>query len=46
VWNLAGQADDGPLKGEQLRPVPSRTTFWFAIVAAEPEITLYQDADS
>ena len=45
VWNLAGQAIGGPLEGEQLRPVPSRTTFWFAIVAAEPEITLYQDAD-
>ena len=42
VWNLAGQAIRGPLSGEQLEGVPSRTTYWFAIVAAEPGITLYQ----
>jgi hypothetical protein len=42
VWNLAGQAIRGPLNGAQLLAIPSRTTFWFAIVAAEPEITLYQ----
>ncbi len=41
VWNIAGQAIEGELSGARLSPVPSRTSFWFAIVAAEPEITLY-----
>ena len=40
IWNLAGQAIDGPLKGAQLPPVPTKTTFWFSIVAAEPGITV------
>lgn len=44
VWNLAGQAVKGPLRGQRLTPIPSRTTFWFAIIAAEQEITPYQAA--
>jgi hypothetical protein len=43
VWNLAGEAVSGQLSGAQLPAVPSRTTFWFAIVAAEPEITLFRE---
>ena len=42
IWNLAGQAIDGPMKGTHLPPVPTRTTFWFSIVAAEPGITVYR----
>ena len=42
IWDLAGRAIDGPLHGTQLPPLPSKTTFWFAIVAAEPDITVYQ----
>ncbi len=42
LWDLAGRAVSGPLQGAQLPAVPSRTSFWFAIVAAEPEITVYQ----
>lgn len=42
TWNLAGQAVRGPLQGAQLSPIPSRTSFWFAIVAAEPEIIVFQ----
>lgn len=42
IWDLAGRAVSGPLQGVQLPAVPSRTSFWFAIIAAEPEITVYQ----
>ncbi|MEE9215828.1 MAG: DUF3179 domain-containing protein [Anaerolineales bacterium] len=38
LWDLAGRAIDGPLIGEQLKPLPTKTSFWFAIVAAEPDI--------
>lgn len=41
TWDLAGRAVAGPLQGEQLPPVPTRTSFWFAIVAAEPGITVF-----
>lgn len=40
-WDLAGRAVAGPLQGEQLPPVPTKTSFWFAIVAAEPGITVF-----
>jgi hypothetical protein len=43
TWDLAGRASSGPLAGTQLLAVPSKTTFWFAIIAAEPEITVYQE---
>lgn len=42
TWDLAGRAIAGPLQGEQLPPVPARTSYWFAIIAAEPDITVYQ----
>jgi hypothetical protein len=42
TWDLAGRAVSGPLQGAQLPAVPSKTSFWFAIIAAEPEITVYQ----
>lgn len=38
LWDLSGRAIDGPLSGEQLRALPTKTSFWFAIVAAEPGI--------
>ena len=41
VWDFAGRAVSGPLQGQQLNSVPSLTSFWFAIVAAEPDITVY-----
>ena len=43
TWDLAGRAVSGPLQGAQLLAVPSRTSFWFAIIAAEPDITVYQE---
>jgi hypothetical protein len=41
IWNLAGQAIDGELAGVQLRPLPSRSTLWFSLVANFPEIEVY-----
>lgn len=35
-WDVTGLATAGPLAGTRLEPVPSRTTFWFAYVAAFP----------
>ncbi len=40
LWDLSGRAIDGPLSGEQLQPLPTKTSFWFAIVAAEPDIVI------
>ena len=41
IWNLAGQAVAGPLAGARLTPLPARSTFWFAWVAAFPDSSLY-----
>ena len=41
LWDLSGRAIEGPLAGTQLEPIPSRVSFWFAIVAAEPGIELH-----
>lgn len=40
-WNLAGAAIGGPLADTQLSPVPSKTTFWFALITAEPDVSLW-----
>ena len=40
-WSLAGEAVAGELAGAQLEPLPLRTTFWFAYIAALPEATVY-----
>lgn len=37
TWDLDGRALDGPLTGTRLDPVPSRSAFWFAFVAAFPD---------
>ena len=42
VWTTGGMAVSGTQEGSVLVPVPSRTTFWFAFVAAFPEVELYQ----
>ena len=39
-WNLAGQAISGKLKGQILTPLPTRTSYWFSIIAAEPTLVL------
>ena len=40
-WSLTGEAVSGPLAGQRLEPLPVRTTFWFAYVAAFPEADIY-----
>ena len=40
-WDLSGRAISGPLSGKQLTHVPSRTSFWFSLVASLPDVELY-----
>lgn len=42
VWNLLGQAVDGPLAGTRLRLAHHRNEFWFAWAAFFPDGTVYQ----
>ena len=39
-WDFAGRAVSGELTGTQLEALPSKTTFWFAAVASEPQIVV------
>ncbi len=41
VWTPAGVAISGPHAGKALRPIPSRTTFWFAFVGAFPDVQIH-----
>lgn len=41
TWDLAGRAVSGPLAGGRLTPLPARTTYWYAMVAAEPDLQLF-----
>jgi hypothetical protein len=41
TWNMAGQAIAGELAGSELEPVASRSTFWFSLIAAFPDLELY-----
>ncbi len=40
TWSITGLAVDGPLAGQQLRPVNHLDTFWFAWAAGEPSTTI------
>lgn len=42
VWNLLGQAVDGPLAGTSLRLADHRNEFWFAWAAFYPSGTVYE----
>ena len=42
TWNILGQAVDGPLSGEQLKPVVHTNIFWFAIAAFRPDTIIFQ----
>ena len=42
IWNILGQAIDGPLSGEQLIPVQHTNIFWFAIAAFRPDTIIFQ----
>jgi hypothetical protein len=42
VWNILGQATEGPLAGEALTPVVHGNHFWFAWGAFKPDTLIYQ----
>jgi hypothetical protein len=41
VWNIVGQAVDGPLAGEQLTPIVHGDHFWFSWAAFKPDTIIY-----
>ncbi len=41
TWSLSGMAVAGELAGTQLEGLPTRSTFWFSMVASFPGIELY-----
>jgi hypothetical protein len=44
TWSAGGTALSGPLQGTQLEAVPARTTFWFAMVGAFPDLVIHKSA--
>ena len=42
VWNILGQATQGPLAGEVLTPIVHGNHFWFAWGAFKPDTKIYQ----
>ena len=42
VWNIRGEAVEGPLKGKTLTPVPHTNSFWFAVAAFNPDTEIYR----
>ncbi|MDX1663238.1 MAG: DUF3179 domain-containing (seleno)protein, partial [Candidatus Promineifilaceae bacterium] len=42
VWNILGQATEGPLAGEQLAAIPHGDHFWFSWAAFRPETKIFQ----
>ena len=42
VWDDTGLAVSGPLAGARLDQVPSRTSFWFSMASALPDIELHR----
>lgn len=46
IWNLLGQAEEGPLAGQQLEPVLAFDHFWFAWSAFFPQTEIYGEDGS
>lgn len=42
VWNVLGEASEGPLAGSTLDKIPHFDTFWFAWSAFRPDTTLIE----
>ena len=42
VWNIVGQATEGPLGGKALTPIVHANHFWFAWGAFKPDTKIYQ----
>jgi hypothetical protein len=41
TWTTGGVAIEGELAGSSLNALPNRTTFWFALVGAFPQVGVY-----
>ncbi len=41
VWNILGEAIDGPLAGKKLTPIVHANHFWFTWAAFKPDTTIY-----
>ena len=46
VWNILGQAVEGPLTGEKLTPIVHANHFWFAWGAFKPNTLIYKSMGS
>ena len=42
VWNILGEATEGPLTGKRLTPIVHGNHFWFAWGAFKPDTKIYQ----
>ena len=42
MWSIAGVGEAGELAGSRLRPLATRSAFWFSYVTAFPDVTVYQ----
>lgn len=42
-WDVAGQAVAGTLVGRRLQQLPARTSFWFAVVASDSDLTVHRN---
>ncbi len=42
VWNILGEAIDGPLAGKKLTPIVHANHFWFTWAAFKPDTTIYR----
>ena len=45
VWNIVGQATEGPLAGKALTPIVHANHFWFAWGAFKPDTKIYRATD-
>ncbi len=43
VWNILGQAIDGPLVGKQLQPIVHADHFWFSWAAFRPDTIIFNE---
>jgi hypothetical protein len=42
VWNILGQAIEGPLAGQELEPIVHGDHFWFSWAAFKPDTIIFQ----
>jgi hypothetical protein len=43
IWNVLGQAIEGPLVGKSLEPIVHGDHFWFSWAAFKPDTVIYQE---